>query len=192
MFSKKKKNILIVSPRFHTNLVPIIYSLKKKYSINLLVTNFGHTESHKLIKPIICKELTISILIRKIFNFSKHNFLIPNFFLLFSTIKKICPNLIIIRTHNRFFYYSVSVIGKIFDSKIIFYDQLDLKLKEFKKKNFLNFFKKFEFRFREYFFKSIRITPINFLKANKINKSFYLPFCFFFKKTTLKKKKKNI
>lgn len=190
MFSQKNKNnILIISPRFHTNLVPIIYSLKKKYNINLIVSNFGHTENHKLIKPILCKELIISILIRKIFNLSKHDFLIPNFFFLFSLIKKISPKLIIVRTHNRLFYYSASIIGKVFNSKIIFYDQLDLGLKEFKKNSFFNFFKNFEFKFRESFFKSIRITPINFSKVKKINKSFYLPFCFFFKKTTFKKKK---
>ena len=83
----KKNNILIISPRFHTNLVPIIYSLKKKYTINLIVSNYGHTESHKLSKPILCKELNASKIIRKIFNFSKHDFLIPNPFFYFRILK---------------------------------------------------------------------------------------------------------
>ena len=186
---KIKKNILIISPRFHTNLVPIIYSLKRKYIINLIVSNFGNTESHEILKPILCKELNLSNLIRKIFKLNKHDFLIPNLFFLFSLIKSINPNLIIVRTHNRFFYYSISLIGKILNSKIIFYDQLDLNLKEFKANNLINFLKNFELNLREFFFQSIRITPINFSKLKKIKNSFYLPFCFFLKKTIFKKKK---
>lgn len=186
---KIKKNILIISPRFHTNLVPIIYSLKKKYFINLIVSNIGNTESHKILKPIVCKELNFSIFLRKIFNLSKHDFLIPNLVFLFSFLQDIRPDLMIVRTHNRFFYYSISLIGKILKSKIIFYDQLDLDLKELKKNNLTNFFKNFEFKLREFIFKSIRITPINFLKIKKINNSFYLPFCFFSKKIIFKKKK---
>ena len=131
---KIKKNILLISPRFHTNLIPIIYSLKRKYIINLIVSNFGNTESHKILKPILCKEINVSILIRKIFNLGRHDFLIPNLIFLFSLIKDIKPDLIIIRTHNRFFYYPISLIGKILNSKIIFYDQLDLGLRELKKK----------------------------------------------------------
>ncbi len=186
---KNKKNILIISPRFHTNLVPIIHSLKRRYFINLIVSNFGNTESYKVLKPILCKELSLSILIRKIFNLSKHDFLIPNLIFLFSIIKSIKPDLIIIRTHNRFFYYSISLIGKILGSKIIFYDQLDLALKEFKAKNIVNFLKNLELKLREFFFQSIRITPINFSRVKKIKNSFYLPFCSFLKKTNFKKKK---
>ena len=179
---KIKKKILIISPRFHTNLVPIIYSLKKRYTLNLIVSNIGSTESNRVLKPILCKELNFSILLRKIFNLSKHDFLIPNLIFLYHLLKDIKPDLIIIRTHNRFFYYSISLIGKILNSKIIFYDQLNLNLNELKKNNLINFFKKFEFKLREFFFKSIRITPINFLKVKKIKNSFYLPFCFFLKK----------
>ena len=186
---KIKKKILIISPRFHTNLVPIIYSLKRKYIINLIVSNFGNTESHKVLKPILCKELKFSILIRKIFNLSKHDFLIPNLIFLFSLINEIKPDAIIIRTHNRFFYYSISLIGKILNSKIIFYDQLNLDLTELKMNNLTNIIKNFEFKLREFLFQSIRITPINFSKVKQIKNSFYLPFCFFLKKTIFKPKK---
>ena len=109
---KAKKNILIISPRFHTNLVPIIYSLKKKYILNLIVSNIGNTESHKILRPIVCKELNFSIFLRKIFNLSKHDFLIPNLIFLFSFLQDIRPDLMIVRTHNRFFYYSISLIER--------------------------------------------------------------------------------
>ena len=93
-------------------------------------------------KPIVCKELNFSIFLRKIFNLRKHDFLIPNLIFLFSFLQDIRPDLMIVRTHNRFFYYSISLIAKILKSKIIFYDQLDLGLKELKKNNLINFFQK--------------------------------------------------
>ncbi len=153
----------------------------------MIVSNFGNTESHKILEPILCKEINFSILIRKIFNLGRHDFLIPNLIFLFSLIKDIKPDLIIIRTHNRFFYYPISVIGKILNSKIIFYDQLDLGLRELKKNNLVNYLKNFEFKLREFLFQSIRITPINFSKVKNINNNFHLPFCFFKKKIIFKK-----
>ena len=67
----------------------------------------------------------------------------------------------IIRTHNRLFYYSASLIGKILNSKIIFYDQLDLELKEFRKNNLINFLKNFEFKLK-IFFQSIELPQLIF------------------------------
>ena len=185
-----KKRLIFAVPRYHTNLIPVIDSLKNTYKIEIIVANIGNTESHNLIKPILCKELFFSKFIRKIFCLNNQNFLIPNFFFLYSFIGNFKPDFIIIRTHNRFFYYTIAVIGKILNAKVIFYDQLDLKLRELKKNNLINFIKKMEFNFKEFFFKSIRITPVNFNKQKKFNKNYYIPFCFFSKRKKNFSKKK--
>ena len=185
-----KEKIFLVSPRYHTNLVPIVFALKKKYQVKILVSNFGDTESYKLVKPILCKESRLSKIIRTILKLDKYKFFIPNLFFLYSVIKEFNPKLMILRTHNRLFFYPASLIGKLLKFKIFFYDQIDLEMKEIKKNfSFLNKIKEFEFMLRNLFFQSFRITPINFSKKKNINKSFYLPFCFFSKKKRYVKKK---
>ena len=164
--------ILFIAPRYHTNQIPIINVLKKKkHNIFFLVEKKGFSEDFSEVLP---KKIKIAFSISAYLN-------------LYQIIKRIMPDIILIRFHNRFISYLSAILGRFCGSKIFFYEQADLNLGHLKIRNFRTLIRFVEFWTRLYLFNAKWYTPINndFIKS-KNRRIIFLPFTF------LKRDKQNI
>ena len=184
--------LLFFAPRFHTNQYEIIKGLKREHKVSFHAIFKGKTEDYSHIKPKIIKQSALSVYLQKILGI-KNRILIyfPNIKKYFLLLKKEKPDFIILRVYGKVYPYIIGLICKFLKIKIIFYDQYFINLNHLRKKNLLNYLKKFEIFFRCYLFKSITFSPI---KSKKVFKNIiYLPFVSNVKKNkkiTLNKRKK--
>ena len=169
-----KKSILFIGPRLHTNYIgPINSLIKNNYKVHFLAKTKNFGENHSKIKPIILKESIFSK-IRKYMlgNIGSNNVqYFPNIYKFTSYIKKIKPNYAIIRLHGRLFTYFSAAILKIFNCKVIFYDQVDVST------NNLSIFKSLEIFLVCFLFQSKIISPICSNKKKIRKNFFFIPFC---------------
>ena len=75
--------ILFIAPRFHTNQYYLIENLNKKNQISFISLFRGMTEDHRLVKPKILKQSSVSKKIQRFFKFRFDTFYFPNFFQFF-------------------------------------------------------------------------------------------------------------
>lgn len=150
------KKILFIAPRFHTNQYYLIKNLLKKNHIYFISLYEGKIEDHKYLKPEIIKQSFFSKKIQSFLKLRFDTFYLPNFLQLLRVLKKIKPDLIILRIYSRPLLYITSLLSKFLGAKIIYYDQTpSLKLN-----GFLSFLKYLELIFAKFIFKAAWFSPI--------------------------------
>ena len=150
------RKILFIAPRFHTNQYYLIKNLLKKNHIFFISLYEGKIENHKYLKPEIIEQSLISKKIQAILKLRFDTLYFPNFFQVFGILKKIKPDLIILRIYSRPLLYIVSLLSKVFRAKIIYYDQTpSLKLN-----GFIPFLKYLEIIFAKFIFNAAWFSPI--------------------------------
>ena len=184
--------ILFVAPRYHTNQVPIIKLLTNKNKVFFNSIYRGKTESYRYVKPFIIKQSKISILLEKIIKTDNYKILyFPEFLACYNTLRKIKPDIIIIRMYGKIMPYFYAIIAKKLNIKILFYEQCENDFSHLKKNYFRFFLKKFEIIIQNFLFRSKWFTPI---KKNELfqKNCFYLPFIVPIKEKLKKNVKFNI
>lgn len=123
-------NFLFVAPRYHTNSIKWVETLKsKKHNVYYAVINKSKIEDYSSIKPTLFKKSRISNIIIKIFgNSGSNNFrAFPNFKIVNQYINKVNPNVVIIRDITRWFSLIFFISLIFFNTKtkktIILYNQ---------------------------------------------------------------------
>lgn len=172
---------LFIAPRFHTNQFPIVKSLiANKHLVEILVQNFGKSEDHSIVKPILMKKSIFSAVIFKFIDLKykaimaenmKMRFFIPAPIELFMRITRNRPDVVILRNRNltSMCAYFICRLKKI--KAIIIYNQTPLyspyisESRNFVKDSIRNIIRKF-------IFPKVRITPvyaqnISILRNNK-------------------------
>ena len=120
------KKILFVAPRYHTNMHEWIKVLLKKHNKIFINTLISHNvENYSLIKPKQFDISSISKLIIFFFGNSGENLTkgFPSIYKYFFYLKKINPDIIIVRDLSRWFSLVAIILGKFIGSKIIIYSQ---------------------------------------------------------------------
>jgi len=175
--------ILFIAPRFHTNQIGIIQTLKTEgHEIRFLAVLVGPTEDHSLIKPEILPESNLSSLIRKYFGDGGVNQrrYFPNPLALYSFFKNFSPDIAIIRYHGIWFAHLTAICAKLTGCHVIFYDQVNpdflLKIHSGSVKAFI---RKIVFYSRLSIFKAVWMTPIPSnlsTPTNFSNRCYFIPF----------------
>ena len=147
---------LFISPRFHTNLIPWINSLKKNlHSVEMFTIYKGHIENYDLLRPNILKLSLISKILIKLFGPGGSNYFIgyPKVSFLYKQIKKSNPDIVIIRDFKRWFSLLSIFLSILLRKNIIIYNQNPLHSK-------YQIHKKLAYKYLKKFFNIIWITPI--------------------------------
>ncbi len=178
--------ILIILPRFHTNYVDTIRSLKNQgHNVKLLVYNFGITENYSNIKPDFLKENIITKFINFLFNVKLNKYYLPNFYIFKKLLKSFSPDTIIIRPYNKIFSIYLIYLRIFYKFQLIFYNQTN-------EKNLYRFnlsFKFIQFFLINYVLKIKIYSPIiKNVKKLYFKKIYFLPFV---SKIFFTKKKRN-
>jgi glycosyltransferase involved in cell wall biosynthesis len=150
------KNILLIAPRFHTNQYYMIRHLLKKNTVSFIALYKGSIEDYTFVKPKTLAQSNISIKLQSIFNLRYDTLYFPKIIDLYRKIKKIKPDLIILRIYSRPLLYIVSFLAKIFKCKIVYYDQTPL----IKFNNFISYLKYCESIIARYIFSAAWYSPI--------------------------------
>ena len=150
------KNILLIAPRFHTNQYYMIRHLLKKNTVSFIALYKGSIEDYTFVKPKTLAQSNISIKLQSIFNLRYDTLYFPKTLDLYRKIKKIKPDLIILRIYSRPLLYIVSFLAKIFKCKIVYYDQTPL----IKYNNFISYLKYCESIIARYIFSAAWYSPI--------------------------------
>ncbi len=123
-------NFLFVAPRYHTNSIKWVETLKsKKHNVYYAVINQSKIEDYSSIKPTLFKKSKISnIIIKLIGNSGSNNFRsFPSLKTVNQYINKINPDVVIIRDITRWFSLIFFISLIFFNNKtkktIIFYNQ---------------------------------------------------------------------
>ena len=122
--------ILFVAPRFHTNQSTIVKPLiSNGHKVFFHVYTIGPIEDHSVIKPVIIDESILSKLRTQIFGDKSKNRknYFPSIIKYYLVFKEISPDIMIIRRHGRIYSYWAAICGRITNTKIIFYDQINSK-----------------------------------------------------------------
>ena len=165
-------NILVIVPRYHTNLIGFIKFFKKKnYKVDMHVKYIFKNEYHYNVKPKVLNKSILNLLFKW-----RKNFFLPNLFKYYKYIKDKKYDLIIFRYTDHISSLIFLIFFKILGYKLIIYEQSQT----IQKVNF-NLLKKITDFFKKKLSVAI-ISPI--AKSNKNN--YFLPFI------TKIKKKKNI
>lgn len=118
--------ILFVAPRYHTNQVGIVKTLKESgVDVTFDVINVGATEDYNYIKPNVIEESLLSKIFNKIVTSKKANryYSFPSLIKYYFHLKRENPNIIIIRDPMRFFSIVSTVCARLLGIKIVFYTQ---------------------------------------------------------------------
>ena len=175
-------NILFIAARQHTNYNGIFKSLKKNNNIFFKSTYKSRIENYNLVKPDILKQSLISKLILIFLGKDKIKFYyFPKIFEYYKYLKRVKPNLVILRITGRFNLYLNLIFLSFFNCKILCHEQKVLSRRTLKKSSIKNFLLYLEWFFLKFFFNIRLYSPI-YKKADK--DFFYLPFV-----TDLKKKR---
>jgi glycosyltransferase involved in cell wall biosynthesis len=124
--------MIFVAPRFHTNQTELVRKLKQEGHETIFhVCLIGKTEDHSLIVPKLFLPCALSRIIMRFFGEGGVNTprSFPNPFLYFHELRKIQPNLIVIRDPNRWFSIVAAISARLLDIKILFYTQGELHRK---------------------------------------------------------------
>lgn len=167
--------ILFIVPRYHTNMhewIKVLHKYNHKVFINTLVSN--NIENHSLIKP---TKLNLSIISKCIiFIFGeggvnlKRGF--PSIINYFIYLKKLKPDIIIVRDLSRWFSIIGIILSKVLGIKVIIYSQNKL-YNEFSNSRI------FAHNLICYIFNPAFMTPIAGKKSHtkiKLKNTFYVPF----------------
>jgi len=155
----KKKTILFTAARYHTNQIPIVKGLQEKgFSVNYLVHYKGEVEDYSLLTPELLKESLISRFLRSLRNIGrkssdslKENLFIPSLWTTIQQIKRIHPDIVVIR--NRVILsLIVTMACRILNiKKLVLYTQTPLN-----SNSHLSVKKKMYYKF----FPQVRMTPV--------------------------------
>tara|TARA_B110000003_G_C16649900_1_gene533710 strand:+ start:113 stop:1225 length:1113 start_codon:yes stop_codon:yes gene_type:complete len=182
-----KKKIVFCAPRLHTNYYSLLKILKKNYDIYFVAKYKGNIENYSNLKPKIFKKNIITNLIEIfISDKDKKNLVyLPNFFEFYYYLKKINPDIIILRLSGRLFIYFVIILSIILNKKIALHSQTDLKFFNNKKKGIKSFLKFIELKIILIISKGIYFSPIGEIdRTETFDKYNYLPFTYKIKKKT--------
>ena len=106
-------NILFIAPRLHTNINYSLKALKSKgHNISYIAQQRGLIEDYSEVKPHII---------------NRKDFIIKNIFIIFRLISSFKPEYAIVRFPGNLLTYLTVIIAKIFNSKIILYQQIQSK-----------------------------------------------------------------
>jgi glycosyltransferase involved in cell wall biosynthesis len=167
-----KKKILIILPRYHTNYFHTINALiKDGYKVKLLVYNKSKIEDHSNLIPLKIKQSKFSkLLSRFFFKFNKMNrFYFPEYRKLEKIIINYKPNIVMIRSVNKFLLFMFFFLKLKNNFKLFVYMQAslnDLNKNNFIKKKLLEIFNKLL---------NVRYYSPVFEKKKINNNYFYLP-----------------
>jgi len=158
--------ILIVVPRYHTNLISYIKLFKKyNYAIDMHVKYITKNECHFFVKPRILDKNILSFFFKW-----RNNFYLPRLFNYFNLLNKKKYNLVIFRYTDHFSSCIFLLFFKIIKLKVIIYEQIQYSKNLNNNLIFLlkNFFKKK--------FSIATVSPIfsNYNLKNSYN--YFLPF----------------
>lgn len=173
--------ILFVCPRFHTNMIGWIKTLKSNnHSVFIDVINKGNLENYEDLKPYQIEISNFSQLLIKYFGGGGIGNVraFPSFIKYFLRIRKLKPDHIIVRDINRWFSIIACIISLILNIKLTIYSQTIL-FKRYSLKRILIT------KFILFIFKCNWITPIkgNRLDFNYKPKGMYfIPFAIFIDK----------
>ena len=166
--------IAIFLPRYHTNYIGVVQSLKnQKHQVKLYVYNTGFTENYSVIKPIFIKENILTKIINYFFNVKLNKFYLPNFYKFKKEIFKDPTDIIIMRSYNKLFMLYLLYLKLFNNFQFILYHQTDHQ--NLTKFNFSLKFIKFYLILKV--FKIKVFSPIISLKKKLFfKKIFFLPF----------------
>ncbi len=178
--------ILIVSPRFHTNMTMWVKTLiEKKHTviINSLIKH--EIEDYSLVTPKIFNLSIISKAIIFIFGPGGTNFKrgFPKFFSYFTYIKDLKPDIIIVRDLSRWFSFMAVIIAKLNGARIIIYSQNKIH------NNFSFIRANLHNNFCRLFDPAFMSPLIGNIDNKKLKNTYFVPFIA--KKYKLKKNKKD-
>ena len=174
-------NILFIAARQHTNYNGIFNALIKKNNIYFNSIYKSRIENYNLVKPNILKQSLISKLILLFLGKDKIKFYyFPRFFEYYKYLKKVKPDLVILRITGRFNLYLNLIFLSFFNCKILCHEQKILNRRILKKTSFKNFILYLEWLLLKSIFNLKFFSPI-YKKTDE--DFFYLPFV-----TDLKKK----
>jgi len=180
--------VLIILPRFHTNYVDVIKTLKNHGNdVKLIVFNYGKTENYTNTKPIYIPENSVTKLMNFLFKPKLNKFYLPNFKNFTKFISDFKPDVVIIRPYNKFFSFYILLLRLIYNFQLIFYVQTN----EDKLKNFNFSFKFLQFFLVNFILKVKIYSPIiQNIKKLFFERIYFIPFV---SKISFKKKssKKN-
>ena len=148
--------ILFVAPRFHTNQYQVVKTLQEKgHEVTFHVAFSGPTEDHRLLTPTNFRQSVLSRLIEKVFGKDtvKRPYYFPSMINYWSELKKLKPDLIVIRDPFKYFSLLVAIYALLQSSKILFYTQEEL----YRKRSSLN---RLKIHFTLLLFKARWMTPI--------------------------------
>ena len=182
-------NILFIAARQHTNYNGIFKTLIKKNNIFFNSIYKSSIEDYNLVKPDILKQNLITKLILIFLGRDKTKFFyFPKFFEYYKYLKRVKPDLVIIRITGRFNLYLNLIFLSFFSCKILCHEQKISSRRTLKKKSVKNFLLYFEWFLLKFIFNVRLFSPI-YKKEDK--DFFYLPFVTDFKKKKFLKNKKN-
>jgi hypothetical protein len=121
-------HLLFISPRFHTNQIPIISTIvNNNHKVSFLVLYQGKSEDHSILTPQFLKLSLVSRLVNKVLNREGdidfiRDYGIPSVGSLYKQINQINPDIVIIRGSN-WLTFTVVLIAKLQSRKLIFYNQ---------------------------------------------------------------------
>ncbi len=166
--------IAIFLPRYHTNYIGVIQSLKnQKHQVKLYVHNTGYIENYSIIKPIYIEENILTKIINYFFHVKLNMFYLPNFNKFKKAIFKDPPDIIIMRPYNKLFMLYLLYLKLFNNFQFILYHQTDHH--HLTKSNFSLKFIKFYLIIK--IFKIKVFSPIISLKKKLFFKNiFFLPF----------------
>lgn len=125
----RNKKIHWVVPRYHTNMIPWVKALQEAgATVSMDVLIQGKTEDHSLIQPVIWEEGSFS---RKL-NFLKKNdgvnkpFVFPNVRAYLRYLKKLNPDVVVLRDPSRYFSRMVMLFSLVLSFKLVLYNQAPL------------------------------------------------------------------
>ena len=165
--------ILFIAPRFHTNYSEMVKILiSKKHQVFFHAKFKGKIEDYSYIKPYIHKQSFFSKFLTFFLNYKFYYF--PDLISYSKKLKKIKPDLAILRFSGRLNFYLICILLKLNKIQIIFHDQTRYDRIYLKNKGFKEFIQYLEFQFIKSFFKAKWFSPIYYKKKPHSN-NFYLP-----------------
>ena len=182
-------NILFIAARQHTNYNGVFKALIKKNNIFFNSIYRSRIEDYSFVKPDILKQSLITKLILIFLGKDKIKFFyFPKFFEYYKYLKRVKPDLVILRITGRFNLYLNLIFLSFFSCKILCHEQKISSRRTLKKTSIKNFLLYLEWFLLKFTFNIRFFSPI----YKKVDKDFfYLPFVTDFKKKKFLKNKKT-
>lgn len=120
--------VLFVVPRYHTNMTGWVQAFKDNGdSVYVHTMRKGPTENYLDVTPEVLKESVFSIFIIKIFGDGGPNAprAFPSFFSYFIKLRKLKPDVLIVRDISRWFSFMAAVFARMLGIKVVIYSQMN-------------------------------------------------------------------